>query len=434
MTQQRQPDRRTFLSSSSRIAAAGTVGALIAPKFAAGFHHSVNDTLKVGLVGCGGRGTGAAKDAVNADSGVVITALADAFEDRVQLSVETLTMELGDRAAEKLQVAEDHKFTGFNCCEKLIESGVDVVLLATPPHFRPAHLKACIDAGKHVFVEKPVAVDVPGVKSILKSCEEAERKGLSVVSGLCWRYDWKVQEVINRIKEGAIGTIRAIQENYLTGTLWHRGDNPDWSRMEYQMRNWLYYNWLSADHLAEQHIHSIDKALWLMDDKLPTSVYGTGARFVRTDPQWGNIYDSFACVFEWEDSGVKTFSQCRQVAGCFNDTEDYVFGTEGTAQVLRGEIRNAEGRERIRGQQGAPNMYLSEHIEFFKAIRAGQPINNGQYMSYSTLMTLMGRDACYTGQKIKTEEYWNNETKLGPETYDWNDYEPDPVPKPGRKF
>jgi predicted dehydrogenase len=428
-----QPDRRSFIATSSKVATAGTLATLAMPKLAFGYHNNVNDKLRIGLVGCGGRGTGAAVNACKADSNVELVALADAFQDRIDSCRTSLQTEL-EKEPGKLNISDDQIFTGFDCTEKLVASDVDVVLLATPPHFRPAQVKACVEANKHVFVEKPIAVDVVGVKSMLASCEEAQKRGLSIVSGLCWRYDWKVQEMIKRIKEGAIGEIRAIQENYLTGTLWHRGDNPKWSRMEYQLRNWLYFNWLSGDHLAEQHIHSIDKALWLMDDELPDSCYGTGARFVRTDPKWGNIYDSFACVFEWEKSGVKAFTHCRQIAGCFSDTEDYVFGSKGTAQILRGEIKTSDGIDRVKSPENAPGMYDSEHIEFFKSIRAGQPINNGKYMCYSTLMSLMGRDACYTGQKIRTDKYWEESKKLGPEKYEWNDYEPDPVPKPGTAF
>jgi predicted dehydrogenase len=424
------PSRRSFLSTTSKLAAAGSLGAVTMPELAFGFHNSVDDKIRVGLVGCGGRGTGAAVNACNADSKVVISGLADAFQDRLNSCVESLKHEENAR----LEIEDDHLFTGFDCCEKLVQSDVDVVLLAAPPHFRPAHLKACVEAGKHVFVEKPVAVDVPGVKSILKSCELAEQKGLSIVSGLCWRYDWKVQEMMKRIKDGAIGEIRAIQENYLTGTLWHRGDHPQWSRMEYQLRNWLYFNWLSGDHIAEQHIHSIDKALWLMNDNLPTSCYGTGSRFVRTDPKWGNVYDNFSCVFEWEEEGVKAFTYCRQMAGCFNDTDDYVIGTKGSAKILRGEITTPEGVERIKEPGNTSNMYDAEHAEFFKSIQNGLPINNGKYMSYSTLMALMGRDACYTGQFIKTEDYWKDERRLGPETYRWDDYNPDPVAKPGESY
>lgn len=423
-----KPNRRKFMADSSRFAAAGAVLASGGSAWSAGFHHGNNDTLKVGLVGCGGRGTGAVVNAVNADSNIQLVGMADAFRDRIDSSARELQTQIPDQ----MKVAEEGKFTGFDCCEKMLEQvDLDVVLLAAPPHFRPAQLAACVAANKHAFVEKPIAVDVPGVKSVLASCQLAREKGLSIVSGLCWRYDWKVQEMIKRIQDGAIGEIRAIQENYLTGLLWHRGDKPEWSRMEYQLRNWLYFNWLSGDHLAEQHIHSVDKALWLMGDRLPKSVYGSGGRLVRTDPMFGNIYDHFSCVFEWEDSDIKVFTHCRQMPCPFNDTEDYVIGTNGNAEILRGVIRNGDGVERVRAPQNTPGMYDAEHIEFFKSIRTGPPINNGEYMCYSTLMCLMGRDACYTGARIVTEEYWKDETRLGPESYEWNDYEPEPVQKPG---
>ncbi len=433
-TENQPPNRRGFIATSAKIAAAGSIGAVSLPRLAMGYHHGVNDTLKIGLVGCGGRGTGAVVNAAAADSNVQIVALADAFTDRMDSCLEELkTQRTDNNVPLNINVADDHKFSGFDCCEKLVASDVDVVLLATPPHFRPAHLRACVDANKHVFCEKPVGVDVPGVKSVLESCQIAAGKGLSVVSGLCWRYDTNVKEMVRRIQDGAIGEIRSIQENYLTGTLWHRGDNPKWSRMEYQLRNWLYYNWLSGDHIAEQHIHSLDKALWLMGDKPPTSCYGTGGRLVRTDPMWGNVYDHFSCVFEWDDSDVKTFSHCRQMADCFSDVDDYIVGTKGTAKILKGEINNADGKQNVK-QPGALDMYVSEHIELFKSIRAGQPINNGEYMSHSTLMALMGRDACYTGKRIKFEDYMKSEVRLGPDSYEWNDYEPDPVAKPGTKF
>lgn len=425
---QEKPDRRRFISASSRVAA-GTIAASSMPNLALGYHNSVNDVLKVGLVGCGGRGTAAVLNATSADSNVQVTALADAFRDRIDSCHESLTEQIPD----KMAVAEDHKLTGFNCYKDLCATDVDVVLLATPPHFRPAQMKAAIDANKHVFCEKPVGVDVPGVKSVLKSCEIARGKGLSVVSGLCWRYDLGVNEIISRIKDGAIGKIRTIQENYLTGTLWHRGDDPKWSRMEYQLRNWLYYTWLSGDHIAEQHIHSLDKSLWLMDDQPPTSCYGTGGRLVRTNPQWGNVYDHFACVFEWEEQDVKSFSHCRQMAECFTDTQDYVIGTEGTAEVLNFQITNADGKQKYK-QKNKPSMYDVEHQHLFKSIRENQPINNGEYMSYSTLMAIMGREACYTGKKITWDDLMKSETRLGPEAYEWNDYEPAGVAKPGGEW
>jgi len=433
------PNRRSFLTTSAKVAAAGSVAATLMPQpVFGGYHNSVNDTLKIGLVGCGGRGTGAVLNACNADSNTKVTALADAFMDRIDSCQKGLQTQI----AAKMDVADEHKFTGFDCYKKICESDIDVVLLATPPHFRPAQLKAAVDAGKHVFCEKPVGVDVPGVQSVRETCKIAFGKGLSVVSGLCWRYDLGVNEIISRIKDGAIGEIKMIQENYLTGTLWHRGNGTEdpetgevrkWSQMEFQFLNWLFFNWLSGDHIAEQHIHSLDKALWLNDDKPPTSCYGTGGRLVRTNEKYGNVYDHFSTVYEWEGSDAKTFSQCRQMAGCFNDVDDYVVGTKGTAKVLKFEITNADGKQSFK-QKGKPSMYDVEHQHLFRSIREGKPINNGEYMCDSTLMALIGREASYTGKEIKWADFLKSEVRLGPTKYEWGDFEPAPVAKPGGEW
>jgi myo-inositol 2-dehydrogenase / D-chiro-inositol 1-dehydrogenase len=298
---------------------------------------------------------------------------------------------------------------------------VKVVLLCTTPHFRPLHLKAAIDAGKHVFCEKPVAVDAPGVRSVLKTTEEARAKNLAIVSGLCWRYDLGVRETIKRIQDGAIGDIVAIQENYLTGTLWHRGtrdEHPEWSEMEYQIRNWLYFTWLSGDHNVEQHIHSLDKAMWLMGDKPPVAAYGMGGRQVRTEPQYGNIYDHHAVVYEWAN-GVRVFAFTRQMAGqkMFNQTEDIILGTKGQANVIKHEIMAGGDTWKYRGDK--PSMYDVEHAELFQSIKDGKPINNGVYMSYSTMLAILGRMATYTGQRITWDEAMNSQLNLTPQSYDW---------------
>ena len=326
MTQSPAPSsasRRQFLQGSSAAIVGGTVATSLAGR---AVHAGGSDLLKVGLIGCGGRGSGAAANAMQADSQVQLVAMADAFEDRLDLSKRTLKRKIGD----KFQVPEERCFVGFDAYQQVIDSDVDVVILTTPPHFRPQHLRAAIDAGKHVFCEKPVAVDPPGVRSVLETTELARLKNLSIVSGLCWRYDLGVRETMKRIQDGAIGEITAIQENFLTGTLWHRGRKPHWSEMEFQMRNWLYFTWLSGDHIVEQHVHSLDKALWLMGNVPPTYCYGLGGRQVRTDAKWGNIYDHFAVCFEWAN-GVKAFAYTRQMKGCHNDVDDYVIGTSGRA-------------------------------------------------------------------------------------------------------
>jgi predicted dehydrogenase len=337
---------------------------------------------------------------------------------------------LKERIGPKYDVADDHCFSGFDGYKQLMATDVDVVLLCTPPHFRPAQLRAAVEAGKHIFCEKPVAVDATGVRDVLETSEMAQQKGLNLVSGLCWRYDVGVRETIKRIHDGALGDIVTIQENYLTGTLWHRDRQPDWTDMEYQLRNWLYYTWLSGDHITEQHVHSLDKALWLMNDQPPERCFGLGGRLVRTDKQlWGNIYDHHAVCYEWPN-GVKTFAYTRQMSGCHNDVEDYVMGTKGSATVLRHRI---EGENPWRLPRGVkkPSMYDVEHQELFEAIRAGNTINNGQYMSYSTMMAVMGREACYTGKSILWQDAINSDQHLGPETYQWGPAPPVEVALPG---
>ena len=387
-------------------------------------HHGGTEVLKVGLIGCGGRGTGAASDALNADPYTQITALADLFPDRIPGCLESLEKAFPER----VDVPAERQFHGFDAYKQMMESDIDVVLLCTTPHFRPQQIEAAIAAGKHVFCEKPVAVDVPGCKRVLEACRQAKEKSLAVVSGLCWRYDLKVREVIQRIQDGAIGDIVSIQENYLTGTLWHRGRQPEWSEMEYQIRNWLYFTWLSGDHIAEQHIHSLDKALWLNNDAVPLKCVGMGGRQVRTEEKWGNIYDHFACCFEW-DNGVKAFTFTRQMAGCANDTDDYVQGSRGKAQILRGTIDSDGENWRYRGR--TPSMYVLEHEALYKSIREGNPINDGTYMTHSTLMAIMGREACYTGREITREQLMADETVLGPSSYEFGDVDPGLIAMPG---
>ncbi len=412
--------RRSFLKQSSALLAAGTASNLLVSRAA---HATGSDTLKIGLVGCGGRGTGAVGNAFAADSNCKVTAMADAFPDRAEQSLKQLRGVASDRVA----VDGDHTFAGFDAYEKLLATDVDVVILATPPHFRPAHLKAAIASGKHVFCEKPVAVDAPGIRSVLETTEEARRKNLTIVSGLCYRYDRPKMELIQRVRDGAIGDIRAMQVQYNTGTLWYRGNDPSWSPMEYQMRNWYYYTWLSGDFNVEQHVHSLDKAAWAMGDEPPVSVSGIGGRQVRTGEKWGNIYDHFAVVYEYAN-GVKLFSRCRQMAGCANDVSDHLIGTKGSAEMMRAVI-NGEQEWRYRGAK--PNMYEQEHRALFDAIRNGPAINNGVYMARSSMMAIMGRMSAYTGQTLSWDQCMASQEDLTPPSYAWGDAPVRPVAMPG---
>jgi predicted dehydrogenase len=424
----RNPDRRQFVKASSAALAGGAALTSVLP-VARAAHNSVKETLRIGLIGCGGRGSGAVINACMADKDVRVTALADAFPDRLQSCLEGLQAS-EDAVTRALEVTKENQFTGTNCHVGLINSGVDVVLLCSPPYFRPAQMEAAVAAGKHIFCEKPIAVDAPGVRRVMKSSELCKAKGLSLVSGLCWRYDLGVNATMERIKAGEIGDVRAIESNYVTGELWHRGNNPQWSKIEYQLRNWLYFAWLSGDIPAEQHIHTLDKALWVMGDKPPARCWGTGGRQKRTDAMYGNTYDHFATVFEWEN-GVKCFSHCRQMNNCFNENECHVYGTTGKARILRNEIE-APGKN-WRYSEKKPSMYDVEHVALFKSIREGKPINNGEYMCNSTMMAIMAREASYTGKAFEWEQMWNDEKVLGPSEMqlESGDFDPGPVPVPG---
>lgn len=381
-------------------------GGLVLPR---AVHAAGSDVLKIGLVGCGGRGTGAAANALKADPQTRLVALADTFSDRLQSSMAALQKQFKDRVT----VDDEHCFVGFDAYQKLIASGVDVVLLATSPHFRPLHLKACVDAGKHVFCEKPVAVDGSGVQSVLATCELAAKKNLNVVSGLCWRYDHGVRETMKRVLDGAIGDIVAIQETYNTGTLWHRERKPEWSEMEYQIRNWLYFAWLSGDHNVEQHIHSLDKAAWAMHDQPPVRAWGLGGRQVRTEPHFGDIFDHHAVCYEYAN-GVRVYSYCRQMAGCYSEVKDIFIGTKGQADILANRI---QGQTNWRYEGQKPSMYDVEHQELFAAIRAGKTINNGVYMARSTMLAILGRLATYSGKAIGWDEAMRSEIRLAPAKY-----------------
>jgi predicted dehydrogenase len=410
------PSRREFIKHSSAVAIGGSLAATFGGIPAV--HAQGSEAINVALIGCGGRGSGAAINAMKGDPNNRLTVMCDLFPDRLNQSKQGLQRQLG----QQFRVTDETSFSGFDGYKRVMESDAKVVLLCTTPHFRPLHLKAAIDAGKHVFCEKPVAVDATGVRSVMKTCEEAKAKNLAVVSGLCWRYDHAVREVVKRIQDGAIGDIVAMQENYLTSTLWHRGrreDHPEWSEMEYQMRNWMYYTWLSGDHNVEQHIHSLDKAMWLMGDTPPVSAVGLGGRQVRTGPEWGNIYDHHAVVYEWAN-GVRVYSLTRQMEKCANETEDIILGTKGQARILANEITGENPWKYPREQKRMdPNMYDSEHIELFKSIKDGKPINNGHYMCLSTMLAIMGRMATYTGQRVTWDQAINSKLDLTPESYDW---------------
>ena len=414
------PSRREFLGS------AAVVGASL-PAFATGRPRGRAEVLRVGLVGCGGRGGGAAINALNADPDTHLVALADAFEDHLEGKLAALKAD--PVVGERVLVDDDHKFVGWDAYQGVIDT-CDVVLLATSPHFRPLHVEAAVAAGKHLFVEKPVATDAPGARRIQAACAVAREKGLSVVSGLCYRYENKKRETFRRLHEGAIGEITALQCTYNTGELWYRTPTPEWTPMDHQMRNWLYHTWLSGDHIAEQHIHSLDKILWAMQDEAPVKCTASGGRIKRTEERFGDVYDHFNTVFEWQN-GVRGFSSCRQMSGTTHDVSDFAYGTEGVAHLQGARIESkTHGSWRWRSDE-PDDMYQNEHDALFASIRSGTPIDDSDYMIKSTMMAIMGRMSAYTGQSVTWMQAWSSELDLTPPAYAWGEAPAVEIARPG---
>jgi len=423
------PTRRKFIKTTGATMLGATVGFNVMGK---SMPRNFNaDTLKVGLIGCGGRGTGAANQALNADSNTVLVAMADIFEDRLK---DSLTALKGEQPPEKLAIDEDHKFIGFDAYQRLLESDVDVVLLATPPSFRPAHLEAALAAGKHVFCEKPVAVDAPGIRRVLDVAKGFKEKNLALMSGFCWRFDNPKRETFQRLNDGAIGEVLSIYNTYNTGALWYRERQPNWSDKEYKMRNWLYQNWISGDHIVEQAVHSLDMMAWAMGDAVPVRAVGTGGRQSRTEEQYGNVFDHFAITYEYEN-GARGFHFSRQQKGCSRDYGIEVRGAKGRCKV---DVWNKhqilhDGKEwNYKGDTN--DMYQAEHDELFASIRKGEPYNDGERMANSTMLAIIGRMVAYTGETLTWEEALNSEQILGPgvDDYSWDMGFPEiPVAQPG---
>lgn len=420
--------RRQFIKTAG-LATAGTVLATRSSFGSNSIWTANSNTLKVGLIGCGGRGTGAAGEALSADPNVIITAMADAFEDHLQISFNSLKEKYGN----KVQVPDSNKFVGLDAYQKLIDSDVDVVLLAAPPCFRPRHLEAAVNANKHIFCEKPFAVDVPGLRSVMEATKKAKAKNLSLVSGFCWRYHQPKRDTFSRVLNGQIGEILGGEATYNTGELWFKERQRGWSDMEYKLRNWLYYSWLSGDHLVEQAIHSVDMFSWAMGDKAPLKISATGGRQKRTDPKFGNVYDHFGITYEY-GNGVKIYLFCRQQNGTTPSYAVELTGKDGRCYV---DCRT--GEHRITGKNAwdladatkftdadayketeVRGMYQVEHDELFASIRANKPMNDGEWMTRSNLLALAGRMAAYSGQAITFDQALNSKEILFPENISWD--------------
>ena len=422
--------RRDFVKKSGTTLLAGTLGFNIVK--ANPYKHRINsETLKVGLIGCGGRGTGAALQATKAEDNVVLTAMADIFPDKLETSLKNLMVE----NPTKILVDEGHKFVGFDAYKQLLASDVDVVLLATPPSFRPGHLAAAVEAGKHIFCEKPVAVDAPGIRSVLATAKRAKEKGLALMSGFCWRHDIPKIETYNQFMGGEIGDIHTIYNTYNTGALWFRDVKPDWTDFETTMRNWLYYNWLSGDHIVEQAIHSLDLMSWAMGDVLPISAVGTGGRQSRTEEKYGNVFDHFSVIYDY-GNGKRGFHISRQQEDCSRAYSIDAMGESGRAAIdvfRKHEVHGKSGSWEWKGDKS--NMYQNEHNTLFASIRNNDPYFDGIRMTNSTMLAIWGRMVAYTGKSLTWEEALNSEEVLGPKLgeYGWDLKWPlKDVAKPGK--
>jgi predicted dehydrogenase len=389
------------------------------------------DTLKLGLVGCGGRGTGAASQALNADYNMNLHAVADAFPEKAEASVKTL----GDKFANRAEVPKERQFIGLDAHKKVIEL-CDVVILATPPGFRPMHLTAAVDAGKHIFCEKPMATDAAGYRKALEAIRKSREKKICVVAGFCWRRDAARREAFKRLHDGQIGDVASILATYHTGPVKPMPEAsarlPEWSDVEWQIRNWYNFSWLGGDGLVEQAVHSVDKLGWAMNDKDPIACVATGGRQI---PAFGgNIYDHFHVAYEY-DNNVMCHLASRQITGCYNENSDHIRGTKGALIIGKGSDPFIDGAERWRWRGEKKDMYQVEHDELFAAIRKGDVLNDGDWMLHSTMLALMGRMAAYSGKRITWEDALKSDEDLAPEeTLKWGDkFEPTPMPRPGQK-
>ncbi|MDH5399644.1 MAG: Gfo/Idh/MocA family oxidoreductase [Cyclobacteriaceae bacterium] len=402
--------RRSFVKGSALatggIIAGSTLG-IGSSAFGAG-----KDTLKLAVIGCGGRGTGAVRQALTADEGVELVAMADAFQDRLDNCYDALSKVFDKK---RLNVKDDHKFTGFGGYKQAIDLA-DVVILTTPPGWRPEHFEYAVNQGKHVFIEKPVATDAPGVRRVLAAAKKAKEKKLNVVAGLQRHYQDNYREIYKRLQAGEIGEIRAGQVYWNSGGVWVREREANQTEMEYQMRNWYYFNWLCGDHILEQHIHNIDVANWFIGST-PVTAQGMGGREVRKGKDHGQIFDHHFVEFEYE-SGAVVASQCRHIQGCLGRVSETFQGTKGKVTTDGGgnaHMTRLDGSEIYRHDPSDDiTPYQIEHNELFAAIRKGEVISNGEFVAHSTMTAIMGRMATYSGKLITWEEALNSNQTLAP--------------------
>ncbi|NIP96395.1 MAG: Gfo/Idh/MocA family oxidoreductase [Akkermansiaceae bacterium] len=427
MSDSHNPTRRNFIKTTT---AAGTTAAV------AGFPHigraeiGSSNTIKVGLIGCGGRGTGAATQALKADDKVKLWAMADAFPEKLESPLKTLSAAFGK---ERVEVDKKRQFVGLDAYKQLAESDVDVVLMATPPGYRPMMLRAAIEAGKHVFAEKPMAIDMAGIHHLMETAKLAKDKNLAIQHGYCWRYSPANRVGFGKAFSGDLGRITSFLGTYLGGTV--RALAPDASKpegmgdVEWQLRNWINFEWLSGGPLLEQCIHAVDKMAWAMGDVAPIAAFGSGGRAQRRDA--GNVYDNYSLIYEYPGNVFCRIEQ-RQYSNCFNENVSRIICEDGTViGPWKVSVKNAKGRTtwKYRPEPGVEqNMYQTCHNEFFANLRAGKIVNSGEFMANSTALGILGREAAHTGQRITWDELWATKEDQAPDNPGFNDKMPIPAP------
>ena len=419
--------RRDFLCTATTGAAAIGSLPLLTESLNAAVHASGDDVLKIALIGCGGRGSGAAAQALSTTGPVKLWAMADAFRDRLDVSYGSLSRGLEKRydrdaadVGNRVDVPEERKFVGLDAYRKAIDSGVDVVIITGPPAFRPIHFEYAVNAGRNVFMEKPLASDPAGVRRILAASEVAGQKGLKVAVGLQRHHQASYVEAINRIHRGEIGKLQSLRCYWNTGNPAKRPFPRDGlTELEYQIRNWYFFTWLSGDHICEQHIHNLDVCNWIMKGH-PVEAEGLGGRQVRTGREYGQIFDHHAVEFTYAD-GTKMYSQCRQIPGCVRQVAEFAHGTKGVADLSTVQCSLFAGDQTIwKSERKAPNPYQVEHDVLFDAIRTGKPHNEVQHAAHGTMTAILGRMATYSGKRVQWQEAFDSDRRLTTDAEDWN--------------
>ena len=421
-----ESSRRTFLKAG----AASWAGAALTGVTPSLVHAAGSETIKVALIGCGNRGAGAGVQAVSTEGPVKLWAMADAFPDRLEGCLEvmkrgfqrTYDRDASAGVADRIDVPPERRFVGLDAYRKAIDSGVDVVLLCEPPGFRPKHFEYAIKAGKHVFMEKPVATDVIGVKRVLAAAAEAKAKGLKVGVGLQRHHEPVYHQAIEQYRDGAIGELMSMRCYWNTGfpgkTTVARGDMTE---LEYQIRNWYFFTWLSGDHICEQHVHNLDVCNWVRGDH-PVEAQGVGGRQMRVGKEYGDIYDHHMVEFTYAD-GMTMHSQCRQIPSCWNQVGESLLGTRGTLHMAVAASVEVEGKRTWRSKQsphGRKGAYQIEHDVLFDAIRTGKPHNEAEYGALSTMTGVLGRMATYTGRVVTWDQAMASDQNLTTDVEDWS--------------